>query len=84
MLFNNSTMHWTHVFEASQPRLVQNVSRHRSQTASGLPEESGVGRQSCDGDAHVTVHMQDLLLMGGQLRLSSLQTHRAFRAMLYC
>ncbi|TNN63347.1 hypothetical protein EYF80_026449 [Liparis tanakae] len=43
------------------------------------PEQPGVGGQSGDGDADVVVHMEDLLLVGGQFRLGSLRRHETIR-----
>jgi len=43
------------------------------------PEQPGVGGQSGDGDADVVVHVEDLLLVGGQFRLGSLRRHETIR-----
>lgn len=41
-----------------------------------LPQQPGVSSQSGDGDADVVVDMEDLLLVGGQFRLSSLRENK--------
>lgn len=38
-----------------------------------LPEQPGISSQSSNGDTNVVVNMEDLLLVGRQFRLGSLQ-----------
>lgn len=48
----------------------------QTQNSCDVPEQSGISGQSSNGDADVVVDMENLLLVGSQFRLGSLQRHK--------